>query len=460
MAADRDTIALTAAEADRLLAPFAAAAGLGLAVSGGADSLALMRLVADWRTRSRPDLPVVVLTVDHGLRPEAAEEARQVAQWARDAGLEHRTLVWKGSKPSAGIQAAAREARYRLLVEACAEHGLSHLLTAHHLDDQAETLLLRLARGSGVDGLSAMPETAEWPGVTMSGPAIGRPLLDVPKARLVATLGAHRQDWIEDPSNADARFARARLRDLMPALAREGMTARRLAETAKRMRRARAALEQTAAGLHRAAVTADPAGFCRLDRGTLLAAPEDIGLRVLARLLMGVGGADYAPRLDRLERLYARLGAASAGSGAVTLSGCRVVISGEAATVFRETGRAGLPVERVDGPGPVVWDRRFRLDIGKSAERHALTVRALGSAGLSRIREISGLRDIPPAAARVAPGVFAGDRLVAAPLVEAEPGPYSPDGFSFAFLGAGRFAARSGDGTGPNGGGTNEIGTK
>ncbi|MCT8971742.1 tRNA lysidine(34) synthetase TilS [Microbaculum marinisediminis] len=454
MAADRDTIALTAADADRLLAPFAAVAGLGLAVSGGADSVALMRLVAGWRARTRPDLPVVAFTVDHGLRPEAAEEARQVALWARDTGLEHRTLVWEGRKPSAGIPAAAREARYRLLVEACAEHGVTHLLTAHHLDDQAETLLLRLARGSGVDGLSAMPETAEWPGLTMPGLIIGRPLLDVPKARLVATLRTLGQDWIEDPSNADARFARARLRDLIPALAREGMTARRLAETAKRMRRARAALEQTAADLHRSAVTADPAGFCRLDRKTLLAAPEEIGLRVLARLLMGVGGGDYAPRLDRLERLYARLGAESAG-GAVTLSGCRIVIRGEAAIVFRETGRDGLPVERLDGPGTVVWDRRFRLDIGTGAERRALTVRALGSAGLARIREGSRLRDIPPAAARVAPGVFAGDRLVAAPLVEAEPGLYSPDGISFAFLGAGRFAAPSGDGIGASGGGTN-----
>ena len=404
-------------------------------MSGGADSVALMRLVADWRTRNRPELPVACFTVDHRLRPGSGAEADKVAAWAREAGLDHRTLDWRGRKPRADIQAAAREARYRLLAEACAAGGLSHLVLAHHLDDQAETLLLRLARGSGVDGLAAMPEHADWPGLR-----IVRPFLDVPKSRLVATLDALGQPWIEDPSNADPRFARARLRALMPALAAEGMTADRLAETARRMRRARAALEAAAADLHRAAVTEDRAGFCRVDAAVLAGAPEDIGLRVLARVLMGVGGSDYPPRLERLERLYGAL--TGDGVSGATLSGCRIVPAGGGAMICRERGRAGLPAEGLAG-SPVLWDRRFRIEARKTAGR-GLTVRALGADGVAEVRKMSRLRAIPAAAARVAPGVFADERLVAAPLVEAAPGPYSPPEFAFDFVGAARFATGGG----------------
>jgi tRNA(Ile)-lysidine synthase len=262
----------------------------------------------------------------------------------------------------------------------------------------------------------------------------------VPRSRLVATLEALSQPWIEDPSNADPRFARARLRKLMPALAAEGMTAERLAETAKRFRRARTALESAAADLHCVAVREDATGYCRLDRNALAAAPEEVGLRVLARLLMGVGGSDYPPRLDRLERLHAML----AGEGDVpgaTLLGCRIAVVGDEILVMRETGRTGLPVARLQAPGTMVWDRRFRIDVVRKIPREVLTVRALGVDGVARVRESSRLRDIPIAAARAAPGVFAGDRLVAAPLVEAAPGPYSPRNFSVLFIGASRFAA-------------------
>lgn len=435
------TAPLTEREADRLFAQFASASGLGLAVSGGADSVALMRLAAAWRARNHPELPVVVFTVDHRLRSGSGAEAARVADWARDVGLDHETLAWEGDKPRADIQAAAREARYRLLAEACAVRELSHLVLAHHLEDQAETLLLRLARGSGVDGLAAMSETTPgWPGLMLV-----RPLLGVPKQRLVATLDAIDQPWIEDPSNADPRFARARIRALMPALAGEGMTANRLAETARRMRRARSALESTAADLHRAAVVEDPAGFCRIDLETLLVAHEEIGLRVLARLLMSVGGADYPPRLERLERLYAALRDDTA-TGA-TLAGCRVSISDRSVLVCRERGRAGLPIHRFSADGlnrqPVVWDRRFRIVAGGNPPgltAGGLTVRALGAEGVAAIRKTSRLRAIPVTAARVAPGVFANDRLLAAPLVEAGPGPYSPPDFAFAFVGTARFA--------------------
>ncbi len=447
MAADRTAPSsenpLTRAEADALFAPLVDAGGIALAVSGGADSVALMRLVADWRARNGLAMPVTVFTVDHGLRAEARAEAEQVGAWARAVGLNHEILTWHGEKPVADIQAAARAARYRLLIEACARGGLSHLALAHHRDDQAETVLMRLARGSGVDGLAAMAEDTIRDGLTMV-----RPLLDQPKARLVATLRALGQDWVEDPTNADRRFARPRLRSLMPALAGEGMTAERLAETARRMRRVRAALDQAAGDLHEHCVSEDRAGFCRLDRDRFADAPEEIGLRVLSRLLMGIGGSDYPPRLDRLERLYGLLTAPEGedDSGTIaTLAGCRIGSRRGEIWVSREWGRAGLPVAELADARPVTWDGRFEVtsDIVKSGAMRgdaAYAVRALGRDGLQVLRAGSRLREMPAAVAHVAPAVFRGRKLVAAPLVEAEPGPYSPPGFTFRFLGRTKFA--------------------
>jgi len=167
---------------------------VAVAVSGGADSLCLALMVAEAR-------PTVCLTVDHGLRPEAANEAAMVHDFLARRGIEHETLEWEGEKPAANIQAVAREARYQLMTAWCRDKGIKWLLTAHHLDDQAETLLLRLARGSGVYGLAAMAPVSNPPVGGGAPPRLARPFLDFPKARLVATLNAMAVDWVEDPSN-------------------------------------------------------------------------------------------------------------------------------------------------------------------------------------------------------------------------------------------------------------------
>ncbi len=182
--------------------PLAPAGPLAVAVSGGADSMALLCLAARWGKR-----PLTALTVDHGLRAESAEEARRVKGWAEAQGVPHVTLAWRGEKPKANLQAAARAARYGLLAQWCRDARVEGLLLAHTLDDQAETVLLRLARGSGVNGLAAMAPATRLRGVTLL-----RPLLGISRARIVATLEALRQPWIEDPSNEDTRFARVRLR--------------------------------------------------------------------------------------------------------------------------------------------------------------------------------------------------------------------------------------------------------
>ena len=200
-------------------APLEAYPNAALAVSGGPDSMALMHLAVRWlNLKGRKPASIAVLTVDHGLRPEAAEEAAFVATRAAGLGFAHATLAWAGQKPKTGIQAAAREARYGLMTAYCREHGIGCLVTAHTEDDQAETFLMRLRRGSGLDGLAAMAAVSDRGGVT-----IVRPLLGLSKARLTAYLRSLGVPFASDPSNSNASFERVRLRHAMKALAAAGI---------------------------------------------------------------------------------------------------------------------------------------------------------------------------------------------------------------------------------------------
>src|SRR3984957_13261927 len=245
MATDDET-PISASDAKRLFADWKAAPAIVLAVSGGPDSIALMWLAARLRATPARGPRLIAVTVDHGLRSEASREARDVKRLARTLDLPHRTLRWSGTKPKTGVPAAARSMRYRLLAQAARAAGATHILTAHTRDDQAETLLMRMLRGSGIAGLAAMARESEREGVRLA-----RPLLDVSKARLVATLKKARIGFADDPTNRDVSFTRPRLRTLMPALAAEGGDARNLARLAARLARANAAVEVLADGAER-----------------------------------------------------------------------------------------------------------------------------------------------------------------------------------------------------------------
>jgi tRNA(Ile)-lysidine synthase len=222
------------AETDVLFADLADARSLLLAVSGGPDSTALLALAARWRKRLARGPNLIAVTIDHGLRPEARREAAAVKRLAASLGVPHRTLRWVDAKPRTGVQEKARLARYDLLRREAHRHGARHVVTAHTLDDQAETILFRMARGSGLAGLAGMARaTAQADDMLLV-----RPFLRLPKARLLATLKAQALPFIDDPSNRDPRFARARLRPLIGQLAAEGLDADRLALLALRMRRA------------------------------------------------------------------------------------------------------------------------------------------------------------------------------------------------------------------------------
>jgi len=322
---DDDNSPISAREAKGLFADLKALPAIVLAVSGGPDSVALMWLMARWRRALSKGPRLVAVTVDHGLRPEAAREARNVKALARALDLEHRTLRWTGDKPRSGVPAAARAARYRLLAKAARGAGARHVLTAHTRDDQAETLLMRLLRGSGIAGLSAIARESERDGVVLA-----RPFLDVPKARLIATLSKAGIAFADDPTNRDPIFTRPRLRALLPALAAEGGDAQSLARLAARFARANAAIELLTDGAERYLAlkgSAAPERHARdFDAAAFAAMPEEIRLRLLTRAINRFGHEGPA-ELGKVEALLARLNralAARVGKGAARAAGIRL----------------------------------------------------------------------------------------------------------------------------------------
>jgi tRNA(Ile)-lysidine synthase len=299
---DDEHSAISASDAKRLFADWRAAPAIVLAVSGGPDSIALIWLAARWRRALTRGPRLIAVTVDHGLRAEAKREARDVKRLARSLDLPHRTLRWAGAKPKTGLPAAARAARYRLLAQAARTSGATHILTAHTRDDQAETLLMRLLRGSGIAGLAAMARVTERDGVLLA-----RPFLNVSKSQLVATLRKAKLDFADDPSNRDTSFTRPRLRSLMPALAAEGGDSRSLARLASRLARANAAVEVLVDGAERyLALKGSAASHPGFHAKSFAAMPEEIRLRLLLRAINRFGHEGPA-ELGKVEALLSAL---------------------------------------------------------------------------------------------------------------------------------------------------------
>jgi tRNA(Ile)-lysidine synthase len=351
-------------EANALFLGLESLRGLILAVSGGPDSTALLILAARWAKRQKAAPKLLAVTVDHALRAGAAREAAAVKRLARRLGVAHRTLRWRGRKPKSGVPEKARQARYRLLGEAATRAGYGHVLTAHTLDDQAETVLFRLARGSGIGGLAAMAHASPLPhsGARAKNLLLLRPLLHIPKARLVATVQMAGVAYSEDPTNRDPRFTRARLRTLMPALAREGLDARGLARLAVRMRRAEQAIEfavgaagaALAPGLwrRRGPVVFETAKFANL--------PAEIALRLLGRAIAHTG--DEGPvELAKLEALFAALRGSDSRLRR-TLAGAQITLGGDRLIVERAPPRRAAAIRDPARRAPAMrknGNRRF-----------------------------------------------------------------------------------------------------
>lgn len=368
MPAAPDDAPFTDAELDTLFETLGARRdlpGCVIAVSGGSDSLALLQLIRRWRDRrSGTAPPLLVATVDHGLRAGSAAEAEAVARQCAAWGFEHVTLPWTGDKPATGVQAAAREARYGLLVATAHARGFGQIATAHTLDDLAETFMMRLSRGSGLEGLATVLMGGQRDGIVLL-----RPLREVPRARLRAELTRHGATWVEDPSNDDPRYTRVRWRRLMPLLAAEGLTAERIADVGRKLFQADLAIKAQVHRYMRDHVTviraAAPDVWQRYDaridspdgasfqpdrrplRVRLYTAdmafdePEEVRRRVLSLVIRAVGGQVFAPGAEQFEALLAEIEGAQAecGKRRRTLAGALITVEPGSITVAPEPPR-------------------------------------------------------------------------------------------------------------------------
>ena len=384
---------------------------VALAISGGSDSIALMHLSRAWqRAMIAPKADLIVLTVDHGLRAAAVDEAKAVAKAAKALGLDCHILTRKAPAGHTAVQANARADRYRMLCAAAREYGAGAIATGHTAEDQAETLLMRLARGSGVDGLAAMAAVSR-----IDGLALLRPLLGQTKRSLQAVLQDLGVAWIDDPSNADPAFERPRLRTPGLTLAAAGLTRDPLALSARRLGRARAALEAARDDANRALVTVNPDASVTIERTGFAALPEEIRLRLLAYWLGLIGTPGAAMRMARVERLIDEL--ATEDTVVTTFAGCWIVTARGQIYLDREPGRYGLPVTPLAPGETVVWDRRFKIHLPASA-KSGVVIRS------ARVTNLPPALDVLRKERKVragnldkAPAAFRGNDVVACPLI-------------------------------------------
>jgi len=300
-----------------------------IGVSGGADSMALAHgLITHY-----PDKQFHLITVDHGLRPEASGEAKKVSEiFLRYENATHVILEWTGDKPTSAVLEEARTARYDLMDDYCTTHNIQTIFLGHHQDDQAETFLIRLSKGSGLDGLTAMNDISKRADINLA-----RPFLSVSKEDLVSYCDTHKIDFVDDPTNTNTNYMRPRLRDAMAVLSKEGLTPKRLSITAKRLQRARKAILHYTEDVKKQAIIKQEAEKIILDFTLLLQAPSEISFRILQNLIEGFRNAyDYNVRMEKLEDLHESLMGDPQSFKPRTLGGCLISLKNKQLIVEKE----------------------------------------------------------------------------------------------------------------------------
>ncbi len=376
---------------------------VAVAVSGGGDSLALTLLLHEWAQKNRVSL--VALTVDHGLRPDSADEAASLHRLLTEKKIDHRILHWRGDKPSTHIQEEARHARYALLYQACRDEGCGVLALAHNAEDQVETFWMRLAHGSGLDGLAAIAPVRLHQDI-----AIIRPVMGFTRQQLRATCARFGVTWVEDPSNANEKFLRVKLRGFEDLLAAEGLTPQRLAGTLEKLQEARQALDEMAARAAQECLRFFPEGYGSIYTVKLRSWPRDIQRRVLLLALQPMTDSRYAPGFEATDRVLDDM--ASDDFAGCTLQGCELVPAPEGVFVLREFAHAEPPRPIIGG---AVWDQRFEIAGGCES----CLVGALGENGLSQLRKQSfasdALERLLHKVKKTLPAIWQGENLVCVP---------------------------------------------
>lgn len=324
------------------------------AVSGGSDSLAMLLLLLRWLRKTTPDTRLLAVTVDHRLRPDSAAEAGAVARICAAHGIAHRTMVWSAAKPATGVPAAARVARYQLLAEAAEAETTDLVITGHTADDQTETVTMRSARGDG-RGLAGMAPATLFCGKTW----VIRPLLQARRDELRAFLRTQDVAWIDDPTNVDATYERARVRAGLKDAPHGGVAAT-AADAAAAARRRKEQGRRAAALVERHATQPMP-GLLKLDRTFLETDDSEAAIAAFRMLLAVSGGVEHLPDAARSSALFERL---RAGPCRATLS--RTVADGRKTSVFLQREVRGLPAAAMLADG-AIWDGRYRITTGGKA---------------------------------------------------------------------------------------------
>lgn len=387
-AAEAELHTFTKQDCDKLFAALRDERHIAVAVSGGSDSVALLRLVEQW---SHHLFEISVLTVDHGLRPEAAAEAAKVAEWCAPLGLEHHTLLWEGAKPKTGVQAKARAARYDLLSNWCKASGVTYLLTGHTIDDQAETVLMRQQRTDTPESLAGIWETTVWNGVK-----VFRPLLGQSRADLRAYLVSLGQPWIEDPSNSDRGFERVRVRQTLAQEGRPDLQKIELADIAERAGRAARALALATEQWISRQLTSYPEGFGSIPRAGFSELDPGLQRRVLHQLLLiyGAGNRAEPGELDNLakwmmgQRISRR-----------TLGGAMLACRQSSVLIGREWARISPVPAIVPDSGEILWDGRFLIEAPPQAQ----------VVPVGRLQGVVRREEIPSFVQQGLPAVLTGD---------------------------------------------------
>ena len=373
-----------------------------VAVSGGSDSIALMHLASRWAAQR--GLVCSVITIDHDLRTESAREAIFVKLAAGALGLEHKTVRWKGWDNNGNLQSCARKARYDLIGENRGRHNI--VLTGHTLDDQAETFLLRLRRGSGVDGLAAMPAKRKITGKN-GGFWLLRPMLELTRDKIKNFLVRQKISWVEDPSNEDNKFDRIVIRKVIQQLSDLGITAFLLSNTATHMRRARTALDLQA-GRMAQQICSTHMGDLVIDRKGFSDMHAEIKFRLFARGLRWVSSNPYNPRFNALVAIMERV----LTGKAQTLHGCYIFPETEHIRISREFN--AVSKIRIPLRNNTLWDGRWKL---QSLDQHCNSfcqVAALGPEGARWVRERTNTV-IPYQSLQSHPGIYDNKGLRYAP---------------------------------------------
>lgn len=374
------------------LGPFEPQLHFAVAVSGGPDSLSLTLLAHYYATSAGGR--ITALTVDHRLRPESRQEALQVAAWMSARGIAHHTLSWHHEGIEGNLQEKAREARYALLSEWCRAHGVLHLLAGHTQDDQAETLLIRLKRGSGASGLAGIPT------VTLtSGVRVLRPLLGFYKKELQDFLRAQHQPWLEDPGNSSDRFERSRLRARLATLPDAVQVNAQLADAATRLGAWRHTEEQRRAALLAEHARLYPQGYGECD-AELLALPD--APQLLERLLTTIGGLTHPPRAQQTENAVQML----RSKARHTLAGCVIARHENGFRITREATRLTARIPMLPGQ-PTLWDDRWQAKL-KTNIGNATFVGALSRSGVAllKARKYRAISSLPASVLPTLPALW------------------------------------------------------